>query len=315
MAVLATSASDGLFLSNGEQMKVGTFALDLIQKQFQKFVKHKASVLQDEDPEPLHQMRVGIRRLRSALFFLAPFIDLSPALNTDLAKISRCLGRVRDLDVLGLWLQTYLTCDRLNPKEQKQLRTVTERLAQTRQKQFRRMVRMLNGKRYRRAIAQFQAWLDHPQLKAGAHWPFALVLPDLLMPVLHQWFKHPGWLVQAPDVVLHDLRKLTKALRYQNEFLAPFYGTALTDDIEDFKTIQDTLGELQDIAVFRRFLTQELGSDWATDLPWLQLDLDQQQNDGWYHWQIFQHKYLSASARTQLRNRMANPTQSTQSAP
>ncbi|HEY9825233.1 MAG TPA: CHAD domain-containing protein, partial [Stenomitos sp.] len=89
--------------SNG-RLTVHEFALASIQKHFHKSIKHEDEVRADEDPEPLHQMRVGMRRLRTALTVFAPFVDLSPQLERDVAHISRRLGNVRDLDVLGQWL-------------------------------------------------------------------------------------------------------------------------------------------------------------------------------------------------------------------
>ncbi len=47
-----------------------------IAKHSRKILKYEAGVLQDKDPEELHQMRVGMRRLRSAIAGFAVAIDL-----------------------------------------------------------------------------------------------------------------------------------------------------------------------------------------------------------------------------------------------
>ena len=49
---------------------LGHYAYRIIQKNFKKIVKYEKAVSDDTDPEPLHQMRVGMRRLRSALHLI-----------------------------------------------------------------------------------------------------------------------------------------------------------------------------------------------------------------------------------------------------
>jgi len=52
-------------------------------------------------PEDLHQMRVGCRRLRSAITGFAPALNPpKPAQEKKVGKIARQLGELRDLDVL-----------------------------------------------------------------------------------------------------------------------------------------------------------------------------------------------------------------------
>lgn len=48
-------------------LSFGNFAYQAIHKYFKKSTKYRVDVLSDRDPEPLHQMRVGMRRLRTAL--------------------------------------------------------------------------------------------------------------------------------------------------------------------------------------------------------------------------------------------------------
>ncbi|MDY7014654.1 MAG: CHAD domain-containing protein, partial [Cyanobacteriota bacterium] len=45
----------------------GDWARVAIAKHSRKMLEHEADVLKDKDPEELHQMRVGMRRLRSAI--------------------------------------------------------------------------------------------------------------------------------------------------------------------------------------------------------------------------------------------------------
>lgn len=46
---------------------LGDWSALALDKHFHKVLKHEDDVLKDKDPEALHQMRVGMRRLRSAI--------------------------------------------------------------------------------------------------------------------------------------------------------------------------------------------------------------------------------------------------------
>ena len=73
----------------------------MIAKHTSKIIKHKVDVLKDQDPENLYQMRVGMRRLRSAISGFAIALDLPQTVSDrKIAKIGRSLGKLRDLDVL-----------------------------------------------------------------------------------------------------------------------------------------------------------------------------------------------------------------------
>jgi CHAD domain-containing protein len=57
----------------------GDWAAVAIAKHTHKMLQHEAEALQDQDPEALHQMRIGMRRLRTALTGFAPALELPKA--------------------------------------------------------------------------------------------------------------------------------------------------------------------------------------------------------------------------------------------
>jgi CHAD domain-containing protein len=309
-----------------DPLTVKTFALQAIEKHFHKATRYEAEVLCDQDPEPLHQMRVGLRRLRTALTVFAPFILLPRTLSRCISTISQPLGAVRDLDVLGLWFAEYQANRPFSAAESSQLEVVLQRLSQRRQKRFKRMIKLLDSKLYRHFTEECQTWVSQPKFKGGAAWPIRLVLPDLLSPLIHRLLLHPGWLSAWPTesagdeavpltltsssaplyfavngAVLHDLRKQMKRVRYQTEFFASFYGPDYAAQIHEFKAIQDLLGEWQDGVVLDRFLTGILDECWPQVLPTLHEYMQQQQQQRWQQWQPIQQKYLSAEFRARLR--------------
>lgn len=62
---------------------------------------NEAGVVGSPDAEYVHQMRVGLRRLRSALGLFKEFATPPEAVLEDLRWIAECLGRVRDAEVLA----------------------------------------------------------------------------------------------------------------------------------------------------------------------------------------------------------------------
>ena len=81
--------------------RLGDYAYQAVQKHFKKSTKPEAEVLADTDPEALHQMRVGMRRLRTALMVFESAIDLPKTVSeTRIKKFAQVLGAVRDIDVM-----------------------------------------------------------------------------------------------------------------------------------------------------------------------------------------------------------------------
>src|SRR5213596_3953493 len=66
--------------------------------------------------EPVHQLRVATRRLRTALRLFAPLLParFAAAAHRDLAWLATAIGAVRDLDVLGETLRKQAA--RLDPE-------------------------------------------------------------------------------------------------------------------------------------------------------------------------------------------------------
>ena len=309
------------------QIWVKDFAFDSIQKSFHQSIKHEADVFTDEDVEAVHQMRVGMRKLRTVLAVFAPFVSLPPHLSSDLKTLSKSLGSVRDLDVLAIWFGEYKTRTVLSPEEIEQFSTLLQQLQRQRRKRFKQMGTTLSGKHYRRFLEEMQRWLKDPIFLPSAEWPLQVVLPDITLPLVSQLLTHPGWLAGSPSgavswpvedsdinasltehgAVLHDLRKQMKRVRYQTECFTDFYGKAYSQQIQDFKAIQDLLGELQDSQVLSHFLREEIGKDWTDRIPSLERYLSQQRLELWQQWQPIRQKYLTPSFRNALRSLVEDP--------
>ncbi|KAM3115703.1 CHAD domain-containing protein [Phormidesmis sp. 146-33] len=300
------------------------FAYQAIAKHFKKFVKHELDVLQDKDPEYLHQMRVGIRRLRTAIQVFGFAIELpTAASDRRLARVAQSLGAVRDLDVLTAALEAQQQTD-LPKAEQSKLTTLLKKMHKQRKQDFDQLKQTLKSSKYQDLKDAFDHWLDKPKYDAIAQLPILEVLPDLLLPLISKTLLHPAWLVGAtfesgkatvpplqPETIgqflnqhsstLHDLRKQMKRVRYQTELFVDFYDDHYATQVDEFKTIQEVLGQIQDSAVMQDYLITRLQVSLEESCPTVARHLDRNVAHACEQWQTLQSHYLDAEFRSSLR--------------
>lgn len=302
-----------------------------IAKHTNKILKSEVGVIQDKDPEDLHQMRVGMRRLRSAIAGFKIALDLPKAVSEKkIAKVGRFLGNLRDLDVLLAGLK-----DNYRPllpaAEQKSLDKVLKSLHKQRQQELLQVRETLNSKLYLNLKQGLQNWLEQPAYQAIGDFSIYPILPDLLLPQIAQFLLHPGWLVgvelkegevQFPEMsnvkaveqllereepILHDLRKLAKKTRYNLELFEGFYDASYRDYLEKIVHIQEVLGQIQDCYVLREVLEKVSKSSLADKMPELATLLTQTRDRKWQEWSILQRQFLEAKTRTELRQIVQQP--------
>ena len=300
-------------------------AYNAIAKHSRKIFKREAKVLKDEDPEDLHQMRVGMRRLRSAIagFTVAP--DLPSAVTEkNTAKIGSALGTLRDLDVLLSTLQSNYR-PLLPADEQKKLAKVIKSLHKKRKRELKKVRKTLNSKLYLNFKRELRSWLDKPAYQKIADCSFDLLLPDLLLLQISQLLLHPGWFVGVeitkeqiqrsqildPEaiaqilsreaILLHGLRKTAKKTRYSMELFDRFYGDTYHQYRDRIEQIQEVLGQMQDIHVLSKVLEKALNSEISAKLPEFYNLLLKTRYNKWLEWQTLQEQFLDEQTRTEFR--------------
>jgi CHAD domain-containing protein len=302
-----------------------------VEKYYQKILRHEAAVMDDRDPEELHQMRVGMRRLRSAVTGFAPVLDLpKEAEEKKIGKIARILGRLRDLDVMLESIQNRYA-PMLPEKEQALLDKALLALIKQRQPALNTVRIVLESRSYKKMKLALEAWLAQPTYQPISHLPIGEVLPDLLLPQVSQLFLHPGWLIGTEfeegelrvkalkrtqiekelakeGESLHDLRKLAKRVRYLMSLFTDFYGENYDVYLEDVKRIQECLGNLQDSIVLRDFVTDVFHFKIKEQLPKFTASLVETRDTAWQEWQILQTRYLQAEIRQNFRLELIHPS-------
>jgi triphosphatase len=221
-----------------------------------------------DGPEPVHQMRVAVRRLRSAIKVFrravrCPSVDAADA---GLRALAARLGPTRDWDVFVT--ETAAKVGAAFPSEPK-LHGLLAAAERRRHACHAELRAYLQGAEFRRlgielaCLAGGQAW--QATLGEAEKNELATPLNDFAGTVLSRRLER---LEQLDDDIetlepaaLHAIRIRTKRLRYAAEIFAPLYpGKPTKRFIRRLATLQDRLGALNDGAVAETLLG-ELGSN------------------------------------------------------
>ncbi|MDC8756667.1 CYTH and CHAD domain-containing protein [Janthinobacterium fluminis] len=232
---------------------------------------NQAGAIRGDDTEYVHQMRVGVRRLRSALALFAAVAPCPAALRDDIAWLSGVLGEARDWDVLAASTLEALAAA---PDGAAQLARVRALLQTQRQQRHAQAAQALQSARYTGLMLSLGAWLT------GAGWRLGLAaasarrldLPlrpfaDASIARLHRRaLKRGGTLRGAGPRALHRLRGAVKSCHYAAQFFAPLHKEKRVDSyLAAVAAMQDELGWRNDLAVANELL-QQLAAQDAADI-------------------------------------------------
>ena len=208
--------------------------------------------LAGEDIEGVHQVRVGLRRMRSALTVFASAVPRRVArpVAKELRWAAKAMDRARDLDV---YIAEALSSAPAK-KSAKQLKNIAK---QRREEAYVRLRKLLRGKRYLGFKDNLNHWLDSRGWRVGLSAEEQKGLRRKVSPfasrVLEQHrdkvLEHGKKIDSLSGDDLHRLRIDCKKLRYATEFFGPLYGDRMQDSTKRLKALQDVLGTLHDTAV------------------------------------------------------------------
>ncbi|MBE9029639.1 CHAD domain-containing protein [filamentous cyanobacterium LEGE 11480] len=290
---------------------LGDYVYRLVKKQFTHMMREESAVLADQDPEPLHQMRINARRLRSTMELFEAVVEMPAAYQPQhLRKFNRTLGKLRNLDVVMARLQQDYYPS-LPPDEQKSLAWCLKKL----RKQRRQALKSVKKTLQRQSFSQYyEHWLKSPRYREAAGRSLTQTLPHLLMPKLAHFLAHPAWSISADtcngdnQTNLHDLRKVVKHLRYQLEGVKDRGSEDSVEWIASFKLLQDCLGTIQDLAVLRQVIVATLPKV-GRSLLQLEAIFHQQQAAALADWERLRQPYLQPQYQYQCYQRVLRSLQ------
>jgi CHAD domain-containing protein len=208
-----------------------------------------AGVLDDTDPEFLHDLRVAIRRSRSVLKEMRDVLpaDAAARARVDLRWIQEITGPTRDLDVL--LLDWPLMVDPVPVTMAGDLQPLVDLLTRERQQMYAAMRRHLRSRRFATAWDGWRSMVAE-ECFAGAHAdrPIGELAGRRILSVYRSMVKMGSGIDDSsPPVALHDLRKKGKELRYLLELFGGMWpADQVKPLISTLKGLQDELGHFQD---------------------------------------------------------------------
>ncbi len=227
---------------------------------------NERGVVFGNDVESVHQMRVGLRRLRCALRFMAPLAEFPEVLKQELLWLCAQLGAARDWEVLAGSTLEALTSGCPSQEGVRDL----EAAARLRASSQRRVAKeAVDSERYARLFLALGAWRHgtfkppkppKPAKSAGQETngrraadgsePIGPWAEALLGRLFRKLIREGGALHLAPPEERHKVRLLAKKLRYGLDFFKTLYAERPAEKFTNkLKGLQETLGWLNDVSV------------------------------------------------------------------
>jgi triphosphatase len=231
------------------------------------WVENEAATRDGRDPEGLHQLRVALRRLRSAMTLFKA--ALSPKARADWSAELRWLlgplGTARDLDVFATEMLAPVRDARPGDAD---LAALAELVEERRRQALEGVRETLDAQRYGDLALGLACWVARRGWRQGADIDVLLVqrqpIGDFAAAILakrHRQVRKRGRrFAELEPEQRHELRIAFKKLRYGTEFFAALHPEK---EVERFRKaaarMQDILGHLNDVAVAQHLVQDLLG--------------------------------------------------------
>jgi triphosphatase len=222
---------------------------------------NREMVLHGDDIEGVHQMRIALRRLRSALGVFSKVIDKQQAagLGEELNWIAELLGKARDLDV---FLTETLPPILKQLDQHPGLLALRNKATAAQGKAYNEARKAIRSLRYQHLLLRVGALLKNLHVSQQSI-PVGELAANMLQRRYKQLREHGKQLHRMDAGERHLARIASKKLRYTAEFFASLYPLDKTVPfIKGLCGLQNVLGALNDVAITESLL-HELAGDHA----------------------------------------------------
>ena len=227
----------------------------ILRFHFAEMLKYEKRVRTGEDVEDLHDMRVAVRRMRTALDLFSEYYDEKyvKVFKKGLRSIGKVLGAVRDYDVFLLKTEKYL--DTISLERSSNSEMLLDIWGQQRGKARKRLLKYLRKDPYKLFKEEFNLFVNTPGLYNSeiANQPERISVRNAAPAMINKQFlsvcSYNGKIGGATIEEYHALRISLKKFRYCIEFFREVLGSTSKLVIRDIKILQDHLGDLNDAEV------------------------------------------------------------------
>lgn len=213
------------------------------------------------DPHGVHDLRVAVRKLRSALATFRPFVDRSVTepLRAELRWVGSELGGARDREVVEERLHELLLGEPNRRLVGPVVSFVDEALEHAQPHGAAVVTDTLDSERYASLLVALEALVAKPPLTPRAGGPARRqatkrVRRDLARLLARSEHTARGIDERARVESLHEVRKAAKRLRYATEAARPVTGKRVRRVGKTAKQLQQVLGEHHDTWMTREAL-------------------------------------------------------------
>lgn len=241
---------------------VESVARDVLRDCLAQIAANMTVVAASEAVEGPHQLRVGLRRLRTAFLIFGPSLGKASmaALSGRARELGQVVGALRDADVLIDEVVAHTAGPGLDAAAAEALAAALEARRATVREEVRAALAEREAVAFLFDLGEFieaRGWLapsDYTQSERLAT-PVEEVAPRILEK-RHRKVMKLGKAIRELDAEgLHELRKALKKLRYAVEMLGPIYRDGKAAGfLKSLKELQDAFGSLNDAAMAHREL-------------------------------------------------------------
>lgn len=222
-------------------------------------VTANADPVRDMDAEGVHQMRVGLRRLRAAISL---FADILPQASTarikaELKWLTGELAPAREIDV---FLKESIQPITKRDVPRRGARAIRAKFSAERQAAFRRARDAVASARYRRLLIDAIEWIEAGRPHAGDDRSVSAYTAEMLDRRISKARKQGKRLDDLDPMQRHKLRIKIKKIRYAVDFFKSLYSDRDQKELaglaDRLKQIQSALGSLNDFMAHRELATE-----------------------------------------------------------
>jgi inorganic triphosphatase YgiF len=216
------------------------------------------------DPEGVHQMRVGLRRLRAAMSLFGALLRdrQTAAIKSELKWLARELSPARELEVL---VNRVVAPMKRQRRRWRGMPSLSHEFAERRDAALSRAQAAVQSARFRALTLDVAAWLEAGRwtsppddlVRDRGDLPIETFAREQLARRWRKVRKKGRKLARLDARSRHKLRIQTKKLRYAAEFFATLFSTKRAlkrrkQFLPALECLQDGLGDLNDIAVHEK---------------------------------------------------------------
>lgn len=221
--------------------------------------KFALSIKEGNDAEDLHQFRINLRKLRSIFKDFKVYLKKSSSknMNKKLKFLLTSSNKLRDTDVFLKYLEEYsiLISDNL----QKEFSLLSNKIKQERAFEYKNILKLIDSEKFTNHLDSVEKILKKDNTYKKDIWKDFKETKNKVLKKIQKKVevKKEKLYKNSNSKTFHKLRILYKRQRYLNEL----FVSKNKSNINEFKEIQDILGNIQDLCVQQRMLKKYLTKD------------------------------------------------------